>query len=175
VSAIGSRKWILVLLLLPAIAAAEAGPAGAATGAEGDSVACLPSPKGALIRSAIYPGWGQLANKKPYKACVIMAVEAYLLGVALSSDRSARDAGRLAREAATGPGAAAFADRRTRYEDRRNSYFWWLGAAILYSMLDAYVDASLAGVPKKGSKAPPVILGARQVDGAFEIGIGARF
>lgn len=132
------------------------------------------SPKGALIRSVIYPGWGQLANGKPYKACVILGVETYLAGVALSCDRRARDAGRLARAAVTQEQAAGFEERRSRYKDRRNAYFWWLGAAILYSMLDAYVDASLAGVSEGGLRPPPVIVAPRDGSG-LELGIVARF
>jgi hypothetical protein len=124
----------------------------------------------------MYPGWGQLANQKPYKACVIMGVEAYLLGVALSADRRARDAGRRARLETDDIAAAALQERRAYYEDRRNAHFWWLGAAILYSMLDAYVDASLAGVSDGGESSPPVILRPRGGEGGgLELGVGAKF
>ena len=135
-----------------------------------------PSPRGALLRSAVYPGWGQLSNGKPYKACVIMAVEAYLAGVALSSDRLARDSGELAGAASTPAEIAGFERRRARYEDRRNAHFWWLGAAVLYSMLDAYVDANLAGVSEGASKPRPVQLEPRSdVDRGFGFAIVARF
>jgi hypothetical protein len=159
------------------VAGALVEPAYCSDGPPADSSKIeLPTAKGALLRSAIYPGWGQLSNGKPYKACVVMAVEAYLAGVALSSDRRARDAKRLARGSAGLEQAGSFEDRRTRYEDRRNAHFWWLGAAILYSMLDAYVDASLAGVSEGGSKPVPVILSSSHGSGGgVRFGIVARF
>lgn len=146
-------------------------------GTAADSTAgTAPSPKGALLRSVVYPGWGQLANGKPYKACVIMAVEAYLAGVAISSDRSARDAGELAWAAATPGEAEKYEERSARYEERRNAYFWWLGATILYSMLDAYVDANLAGVSEGASEPPPVLLDSHPAEGGgIEFTIMVRF
>ncbi len=135
-----------------------------------------PSPKGALLRSVVYPGWGQLANGKPYKACVIMAVEAYLAGVALSADRRAGDAAELAGAADSQAEAARLEDRRSYYEDRRNQYFWWLGATVLYSMLDAYVDAHLAGVSESEAGEPPVALEASAGGrGGVGLAIVARF
>lgn len=151
--------------------------AGAATSEERSGEASLrgPSPKGALLRSAAYPGWGQLANGKPYKACIVMAVEAYFLGSAFSANRRAADADELASVATTQAEIAALEDKRAIYEDRRNAHLWWLGAAILYSMLDAYVDASLAGVGRGGSE-PPVSLGLRsQGPGDVGLAIVARF
>ncbi|HRD19320.1 MAG TPA: DUF5683 domain-containing protein, partial [Candidatus Marinimicrobia bacterium] len=37
------------------------------------------SPKGAFIRSAIIPGWGQVYNKKPVKGLVLLSAEGYFL------------------------------------------------------------------------------------------------
>jgi hypothetical protein len=134
-----------------------------------------PSPKGALLRSAAYPGWGQLANGKPYKACVIMAVEAYFVGVAVTADRRAGDAAELAASASTDAEMAALEEKRAHYEDRRNAHLWWLGAAILYSMLDAYVDASLAGVGE-GRWEPPVSLRLRsERPGDLGLALVAKF
>jgi hypothetical protein len=152
-------------------------PAGAARcdePPESSQTARRPSPKGALLRSAAYPGWGQLSNGKPYKACVIMAVEAYFVGVAVTANRRAADAEELA-AAATEAEVAALEEKRAHYEDRRNAHLWWLGAAILYSMLDAYVDASLAGVGGKGSE-PPVSLSLRsERPGDLGLAVVAKF
>lgn len=87
------------------------------------------NPTGAMIRSAVFPGWGQWYNGKKLKALIVFGVEA---GIVL-------DALRLERKVNTSSG-----EERDFWLDRRNLRFWWLGAAILLSMLDAYVDAHLA-------------------------------
>jgi hypothetical protein len=167
------RRAVALLVALGSLCCAagarcEPPPAGVAA-------AHRPSPKGALLRSAAYPGWGQLANGKPYKACVIMAVEAYFVGVAVSAGRRAADAEELAAGASTAAEVTALEEKRARYEDRRNAHLWWLGAAILYSMLDAYVDASLAGVGEKGSE-PPVSLRLRSGSpGDLGLAVVAKF
>jgi hypothetical protein len=135
-----------------------------------------PSPKGAVLRSALYPGWGQLANGKPYKACVVFGVEVYFLGVAVLSSRRAQDLLDSSRFVTSGAELADLEQRYADYVDRRNAHLWWLGAAILYSMLDAYVDASLTEVEEGLSKPPPFYLESMAgEDGALRFGIGARF
>ena len=152
------RRGGVVALMTAALAllpAAGDGGLARATDEPKDTVDA-PSPRGALLRSAAYPGWGQLANRKPYKACVIMALETYLLGVALTAARSASDAAEL--------------------ENRRNAYLWWLGAAVLYSMLDAYVDANLEGVGEDASRPPPVLVEpVPGSDGGLMIGVSVKF
>lgn len=172
------RRGVVVALMTAALvllpAAGDGGPARATD--EPADTKDVPSPRGALLRSAAYPGWGQLANGKPFKACVIMAVEAYLAGVALSAARSASDAGELAAAAVTPEEIARFEERRVRYENRRNGYLWWLGAAVLYSMLDAYVDANLTGVGQDASKPPPVLVEpVPGSDGGLMIGVSVKF
>jgi hypothetical protein len=135
-----------------------------------------PSPKGAALRSVFYPGWGQLANGKVYKACAVFGVETYFLGVAVLSGRRAQDLLDSSAYVTSGAELADLESRYQRYVDRRNTYLWWSGVAILYSMLDAYVDASLAGVGQGMSNPPLVFLesGAGE-DGAIRLGVRARF
>jgi len=88
------------------------------------------SPTGALLRSLIVPGWGQLYNGKELKAAVIFAAETTLIGTAIYWDRQAEMAAEANHETA-----------RLVYEDNRNLAYWLLAATVVYSMLDAYVDA----------------------------------
>ncbi|RKY59747.1 MAG: hypothetical protein DRP94_02640 [Candidatus Latescibacterota bacterium] len=79
-----------------------------------------PSPEGALLRSAILPGWGQWANGHPVKGLMLEVAEVVLAGM-------------------------AWREWKAGHPRRRNTFIlWWLGAR-LYGMADAYVDAHLRG------------------------------
>jgi len=173
------RRTPLAGLLAAVLAAAAIAIPGGGRCAElssADSTTVSPpSPAGALLRSAMYPGWGQLANGKPVKAFVIMAVETYLAGVAISAHRRTNDIAEAARFATTEEEIARYEERLGAYEERRDAYLWWLGAAVLYSMLDAYVDANLAGVRESTSTPVPVLQGTGEEGGSLRLGLRVRF
>lgn len=91
------------------------------------------SPSGAALRSLVIPGWGQYYNGKKIKAGLAFAGEAGLLGAALYWNSRAAEAKRANDD-----------DNRLLFEDWRNGCYWGLAALIVYSMLDAYVDAQLS-------------------------------
>ena len=113
----------------------------------------LPDPRGAMLRSIVFPGWGQWYNGKKLKAAAVFAVEVGLIANAVYQNFLA--------------GQASSEAERFVYTDRRNQSLWWLAGAILLSSLDAYVDAQLAGfdVGPDLSRAPAggVVVGARLV------------
>jgi hypothetical protein len=88
------------------------------------------SPTGAMIRSLIFPGWGQLYNKKYFKAILAFGAEIGLLtnSIYLNQKYKASDT-ELEREF---------------YINNRNLSNWWLVGVILFSMADAFVDAHLS-------------------------------
>ncbi|MFQ6116486.1 MAG: DUF5683 domain-containing protein [bacterium] len=88
------------------------------------------SPTGALIRSMIFPGWGQWYNDQKIKAAIAFSAESFLVGLALHFNTKASE---------NEPGSS----ERNFYIDRRNLTFWLLGGVALLSMIDAYVDAYL--------------------------------
>jgi len=90
------------------------------------------SPSGAMWRSMILPGWGQLYNRKYLKAAVYGGGEIALLYSSLLQHRRYKDARKI--EDWT---AADF------YENDRNRLRWWLAGTILFSMADAFVDGHL--------------------------------
>ena len=91
----------------------------------------LPSPKSAMIRSIIFPGWGQWYNGIKWKAALVFATETGIIGASIywnnRLNKSQVEANRIL------------------YRDYRNQSYWFLGLAILISMGDAYIDAHLAG------------------------------
>ncbi|MFC1553900.1 DUF5683 domain-containing protein [candidate division KSB1 bacterium] len=94
-----------------------------------DSLYTIKSPKGAMYRSLAFPGWGQWYNEKKLKSLLVFSAETgFITGIITQHYRLSK--------------ADTPADR-TFYRDDRNKFVWWLGGAILYSMLDAFVDAYL--------------------------------
>lgn len=90
------------------------------------------NPTGALVRSAVLPGWGQFYNHRPVKGLVLGSLELGLLGWLISEHIASEDA----RMAEDDP-AYQF------HSQRRLDLIWYTSAAWLFGMLDAYVDAYL--------------------------------
>ena len=118
--------WTSLLLALLA-----GHPAGAA-GAETDSTRTdtLPSAHGALLRSAVLPGWGQFYNGRPVKGLFFGAASATALTSVVVEHRRIRSA----------PTPEAHQDRTAR----RNSRLLYLALSVALAAIDAYVDAHLA-------------------------------
>ena len=97
------------------------------------------NPRGALWRSALVPGWGQLRNGRHLKAVLFSAAAAGFAGAGISETRNLNRAEASERQAAAG---------------RRNTRLLLLIATATFSALDAYVDAHLAdfGVSLAGSR-----------------------
>ncbi len=108
------------------------------------------SPSGALLRSLAIPGWGQIYNKKYFKAVIVAGGQGVLLGTAIVEWKRATDA----KNDASLPLATRLEDYRL-HTNNRNMLLWLFSAAAVVSMLDAYVDAHLSqdtgvGVPQIG-------------------------
>ena len=88
------------------------------------------SPTGAMIRSIIFPGWGQLYNKKYFKAVLAFGAEVGLLANSIYlNQKYVASKNELDREF---------------YVNNRNLSNWYLLGVILFSMADAFVDAHLS-------------------------------
>lgn len=87
-------------------------------------------PTGAMLRSVFVPGWGQFYNGKWLKGTIIAGAEVGLITNAIVLHQYMK--------------AADTEYDKDFYWDNRNLSLWWLGATILYSMADAYVDAHLS-------------------------------
>ena len=96
------------------------------------------TPKGALWRSALFPGWGQLRNGRHIKAALFSAAAAGFAGASISETRNLNRAEASERQAAAG---------------RRNTRLLLFLVTATFSAIDAYVDAHLAdfGVSLAGS------------------------
>ena len=88
------------------------------------------SPNGAMMRSMVFPGWGQWYNNKKFKALIAFCAETGLLVNAISLNQQ------LVK-------SSDFYEREF-YINNRNVSVWWLVGVTLFSMADAFVDAHLA-------------------------------
>lgn len=100
----------------------------------------LPSPKGALLRSAALPGWGQYYNGKRLKGSVFLLLQVGLL------------TGTLLQRSHTPSGGLT---------PLGNTLLFSLIGVRIYSMADAYVDAQLADFddPQAHGRRPRVTVG----------------
>jgi len=98
------------------------------------------SPRGAVIRAAVFPGWGQWYNEKKFKAFLVLGTEIGFVSTAIWHNQ--RVVTPLDESAGT-----YTEEYKESYKDfhinMRNQFVWYLAGAILYSMADAYVDAHL--------------------------------
>jgi len=136
-----SRRRLLFLLLLSA-GVAGAQPLGPATEpARADSLTPRPdtrSPGVAVLLSALLPGAGQVYTGKWWKACIIAPAELALAGLAVQSHRVADEALKEGRE-----------DRYIQFRERRNTFLYFTGAVLAFSMADAYVSARMYGFERQ--------------------------
>ncbi|HEU4697934.1 MAG TPA: hypothetical protein VFS40_02045 [Gemmatimonadales bacterium] len=113
-----------------------AAPAAAATPAAAPGRG-HPSPTGALVRSLLVPGWGQLYVHRPLTAGLFVGLEAVTLGFALKYNHELRQA----RQAGD---SAAIQDKTNKRED----WLVYMGVNHLLAGLEAYVSAHLADFPR---------------------------
>lgn len=88
------------------------------------------SPKGAMLRSLAFPGWGQWFNEQKIKSVLVFTTQGALIGLRFHFNNKAKK---------SDPGS----QERAINIDKRNSIYWIMGAVTLLSMLDAYIDAHL--------------------------------
>ncbi len=103
----------------------SAGSSGSTVPRNGESK----SPRGALIRSAVLPGWGQWYNGTKWKTGLVAAGAAGLAANIIIQNRRAAD--------------SATEDERAFYENSRNLTWWWVAGLYGLTLADAYVDAHL--------------------------------
>ncbi|NUM79470.1 hypothetical protein HUU42_01590 [bacterium] len=123
----------------------------------GDSL--FKSPWGAVGRSLVLPGWGQLYNEQPLKAGMFAAADVSMLLIYHHKDKKVtrieKKRKTIDRQLKNDPFLTE--DQRTRLTARfnsltgdlddalnsRNLYGWFFALSHLLSLVDAYVDAHL--------------------------------
>ncbi len=97
------------------------------------------SPWGAVGRSAILPGWGQIYNESYWKAPVIWSVMGWFVYSWIDNNNSYNDYKNLYSET----GNSLYLDYRNFYRDQRDEFAIYLLLTYFLNLVDAYVDAHL--------------------------------
>lgn len=103
------------------------------------------SPTGALLRSAILPGWGQFYNESYWKIPIVLGVSAWFIYLWIDRNDSYtyyKDLYNLSLNESSN-GTTAYKDLRDAYRDFRDKYAIYLGLTYFLNIIDAYVDAHL--------------------------------
>lgn len=109
------------------------------------------SPLGAVLRSAVIPGWGQFYNESYWKIPVVWGFLGYLGYIWVDNHNNYWDASEnyryYAALAVTDPQYNDYRDfyKRNRdfYRDQRDLFAIYIGITYVLTLLDAYVDAHL--------------------------------
>lgn len=155
-------KVVAPVLSEPVLAAADSiVDSGPATPVSFAALADTLTPRGALLRSAILPGWGQLRNGKHAKAALFAGAAGGFLTAAILDVRAVRRA--PLPEAADGADEKLAKERaKEKLVARRNTRFLYFFIAATLSALDAFVDTHLADfgdepmIPGSGLPAPRI-------------------
>ncbi|NQT27702.1 hypothetical protein HQ585_20265 [candidate division KSB1 bacterium] len=90
----------------------------------------IKSPRGAMLRSAVLPGWGQLYNNQKIKASIAVIAEVGLITNAVALNQQVV--------------SAVTEDERLYYESNRSLSVWLAIGVYFLVMIDSYVDANLS-------------------------------
>lgn len=137
--------YFIFLLTIPSFAARQEISKGLApTDSIKSPVIKSKSPMGALWRSVAFPGWGQLYNRKYFKAGLAFGAEVTFLTLMAIEWKRTDDQKRIFDSLPLSHPDKEFEYEQYKYyRDQRSLYLWSSLATIFISMFDAYVDAQL--------------------------------
>jgi len=103
------------------------------------------SPWGAVLRSAILPGWGQFYNESYWKVPVVLGFLGYFGYIWNDQNnqyKKYRDLYNVSLTEYSG-GNERYYRLREFYKDQRNDFAIYIGLTYFLQLVDAYVDAQL--------------------------------
>ncbi len=103
------------------------------------------SPFWSCVRSAVVPGWGQLHNGSGVKALTLFSMQSYLFARYSIAERRAAFYQNELNNPESAWGVGHLENKYDDFRDTRNDMVWWMTIFGLYSLIDAYVDAHMAG------------------------------
>lgn len=97
------------------------------------------SPWGAVLRSAVIPGWGQIYNESYLKAPIVWGIFGALAAGWIYYNNKYK----VSRDLFIQTQITGYRDSRDFYRDQRDLMGIYIGLAYFLNMVDAYVDAQL--------------------------------
>lgn len=128
----------VVLINIPLIAQQDTTAAADTINNSTNNFVMQKSPWGAVLRSAIIPGWGQIYNESYWKVPIVWGITGWLVYVWVDNNNLYKDNRNLFLQ--TGD------DRYKRfrdYRDQRDQFAIYIVLTYFLNLVDAYVDAHL--------------------------------
>jgi len=97
------------------------------------------SPWGAVVRSAIVPGWGQIYNESYWKAPIVWGVMGWFVYAWVDNNNNYIDYKNLYLQS----GNSLDLEYRNFYRDQRDEFAIYFALTYFLTLVDAYVDAHL--------------------------------
>ncbi|MBC8478392.1 hypothetical protein H8D51_02500 [bacterium] len=97
----------------------------------------------AMLKSMVQPGWGQWQNNQPFKALLLVTVEAGMFYGIIYQHNRWQEFSRLARDTSDPALQFDYQRRAGFYINDRNKLLWWTLWFELLNITDAYVNAAL--------------------------------
>ena len=104
------------------------------------------SPLGAMVRSALIPGWGQIYNEAYWKAPIVWGVLGYFVYVWIDNNnlyKEYRDLYSGSITAENEAGNSRYLNNREFYRDQRDQFAVYIGLTYFLTIVDAFVDSHL--------------------------------
>lgn len=132
-------KIFFVFTLLPIISFAQDSPSVADTSVVDTTFVMEKSAWGAVLRSAIIPGWGQIYNESYWKVPIVWGVGGWFVYNYLKNDTDYKNYQQIYLT------TQKTQDKNNRefYRDQRDLFAMYFVFTYLATLVDAYVDAHL--------------------------------
>ena len=103
------------------------------------------SPMGALLRSAVLPGWGQFYNESYWKIPIVWGASGWFIYMWFDRNNLYKKYQDLYNNSITetSNGNQQFRSLRNFYRDNRDQFAVYFAITYLLNLVDAYVDAHL--------------------------------
>lgn len=97
------------------------------------------SPWGAVLRSALIPGWGQIYNESYWKAPIVWGITGWFVYAWIDNNNKYIDNKNIFIDT----GIDRFRRLRDFYRDQRDEFAIYIALTYFLNLVDAYVDAQL--------------------------------
>ncbi len=97
------------------------------------------SPWGAVLRSALIPGWGQIYNESYWKAPIVWGITGWFVYAWIDNNNKYIDNKNIFIDT----GIDRFRRLRDFYRDQRDEFAIYIALTYFLNLVDAYVDAHL--------------------------------
>lgn len=129
----------VVLINIPLIAQQDTTAAADTINNSTNNFVMQKSPWGAVLRSAIIPGWGQIYNESYWKVPIVWGITGWLVYVWVDNNNLYKDNRNLFLQT----GDDRYKRFRDFYRDQRDQFAIYIVLTYFLNLVDAYVDAHL--------------------------------